>query len=325
MLPKKSSHEPAVGLPSNFSRVIPAFLLSSSLGVDATSHNLGWVGLQAVRYRDSATNEIHGPPLSQHLLMLMTKPPAKMRLKYEGGKRDIPPPAGSIAVIPAGNVAELCWRGTKDSFHIYLDPELIARVATTSFELDLSRAAVPPCDALIVPQLRTTMLAVKAELTAGGLGGPLMIESLANVLAIQLIRHLLRPRRLAGRTDGVLPRRKLDRVVEYIMENLEGNLTLEQMAALVHISPYHFARQFKTTTGLPPHQYVIKRRVERAWQLLRRNGDLGLGEVALRVGFYDQSQFCFHFKRIVGVTPGQFRTSARIAPRKRKIFQELGR
>jgi AraC family transcriptional regulator len=63
---------------------------------------------------------------------------------------------------------------------------------------------------------------------------------------------------------------------------------------------------------LPPHQYVIKRRVERAWQLLR-NGDLGLGEVALRVGFYDQSQFCFHFKRIIGITPGQFRTSARIA------------
>jgi AraC-like DNA-binding protein len=68
-----------------------------------------------------------------------------------------------------------------------------------------------------------------------------MIESLANGLAIQLIRHLLRPRRLAGRTDGVLPRRKLDTVVEYIMENLEGNLTLEQMAALVHISPYHSA------------------------------------------------------------------------------------
>lgn len=74
-----------------------------------------------------------------------------------------------------------------------------------------------------------------------------------------------------------------------------------------------FARQFKTTTGLPPHQYVIARRVERAQQLLRGDGDLGLAEVALRVGFSDQSQFSFHFRRIVGVTPRQFRISARIA------------
>jgi AraC family transcriptional regulator len=64
---------------------------------------------------------------------------------------------------------------------------------------------------------------------------------------------------------------------------------------------------------LPPHQYVIARRVERAQQLLRGDGDLGLAEVALRVGFSDQSQFSFHFRRIVGVTPRQFRISARIA------------
>jgi AraC family transcriptional regulator len=97
------------------------------------------------------------------------------------------------------------------------------------------------------------------------------------------------------------------------MENLDTSPTLEQMAAVIHLSPYHFARQFKTTTGLPPHQYVIARRVERAQQLLRGDRDLGLAEVALRVGFSDQSQFSFHFKRIVGVTPGQFRISARIA------------
>jgi AraC family transcriptional regulator len=227
--------------------------------------------------------------------------------------------------MPAGNVAEVCWRGTKDSFFIYLDPEFVARVATTTFELELSRTAVPPLDALMLPELRTMMLAVDAELTAGGLGGSLMIESLANLLAVYLIRHLFRPRRLPGRADGELPRRKLDAVVEYIMGNLEGNLTLEQMAALVHISPYHFARQFKTATGLPPYQYVITRRVERAQELLRGKGDLGLGEVALRVGFSDQSQFCFHFKRIVGVTPGQFRISERIARKKRNIHQELGR
>jgi AraC family transcriptional regulator len=87
---------------------------------------------------------------------------------------------------------------------------------------------------------------------------------------------------------------------------------MEQLAAVAHLSPYHFARQFKAATGLPPHQYIVARRVERAQQLLRR-GDHSLAEVAARTGFSDQSQFCNHFKRLVGVTPGRFRMPARIA------------
>ena len=66
-------------------------------------------------------------------------------------------------------------------------------------------------------------------------------------------------------------------------------------------------------TGLPPHQYVILRRVERARQLLQAGTDLSLAEVALHAGFSDQSQFSHHFKRVVGVTPGHFRAPATIA------------
>lgn len=303
MQPPNSSHEPEVGLPRNLHPVIP----------DATSHNLGWVGLQAFRYRETATNEVHWPPLSQHLLVLMTKPPPTMSFRYEGGKRDIPPPAGSIAVMPVGSVAEACWQGTKDSLHIYLEPKLIARVAMMSFELDSSRTVVPPLDALILPEVRTTMLAVDAELTAGGPGGPLMIESLANILAVRLMRHIFGLRRLVARPNGVLTRRKLAMSIDYIMANLNGGPTLEQMSALVQLSPYHFARQFKAATGLPPHQFLINRRVERAQQLLRGQRGVSLAEVAIGAGFSDQSQLCFHFKRIVGVTPGQFRVSTKIA------------
>jgi hypothetical protein len=164
----EKSYEPAVGL----CPLIP----------DATSQNLGWAGLQAFRYRDTAPNEVHWPPLSRHLLVLMTRPPAKMRFRYAGGKRDLPSPAGSITVMPVGSEAELCWQGTADCLHIYLDPKLIARVATTSLELDVSHTAIPPLDALILPELRTTILAGDAELNTGGLGGPLEIESLANIL-----------------------------------------------------------------------------------------------------------------------------------------------
>jgi AraC family transcriptional regulator len=97
-------------------------------------------------------------------------------------------------------------------------------------------------------------------------------------------------------------------VVEYIEEHLDGCPTLEQMAAVVGLNPYHFARQFKAATGLPPHQYVLLRRVERTKHLLKAATDLSLAEV---IAFAGQSQFSHHFKQLVGVTPGQFRMSAR--------------
>ena len=245
--------------------------------------------------------------------VLVTRPPVKLDLLYEGVNRHVPPPAGSISLVPAGTPARWRWSGRKDSLHIYLEPGLVERVAAEAFGLDPARLTVPPLDALDLPHLRAAMGAVDAELTSGGAGGRLAAESLANVLAVHLIRHILAPRRPECRRDGVLPRGRLSSVVEYIEEQLEAGPTLEQMAAIARISPYHFARQFKAATGLPPYQYVIMRRVERAKQLLQAGTDLSLAEVAAHAGFSDQSQFSHHFKRAVGVTPGQFRTPARIA------------
>jgi AraC family transcriptional regulator len=277
----------------------------------ATSYGMGWKGLQAVRIENPGGEFSAVITPSTHVLVLSVRPPEKMDLRYEGVERDMPPLAGSIAVVPAGSSVLSRWQGSKDSLLIYLEPSLVTRVAAESFEMDPSRTVVPPLDGLKVPELRSAMLVVDAELRAGGVGGPLMVESLAHVLAVHLIRHTTRARRLPASADGALPRRKLRTVIEYIMENLEGSPTLKQIAAVVHLSPYHFARQFKAATGLPPHQYVIARRVERAQHLLRADGEIGLAEVALRVGFPDQSHFSFHFKRIVGVTPRQFRICGR--------------
>ena len=132
-------------------------------------------------------------------------------------------------------------------------------------------------------------------------------------LAVHLIRHVTVRRRPQRGRDGALPRAKLRAVVEYVEGRLDAGPTLEQMAAAARLSPYHFARQFKAATGLPPYQYVLLRRVERARQLLQGGTGLSLAEVAARAGFSDQSQFTLHFKRLVGVTPGQFRAPARIA------------
>src|SRR5262245_47504016 len=277
----------------------------------AASDRLRWVGLEAHRYRDQPPNEAFQPPLTHHALLLLLRTPKEFEARYEGVSRVVPPPAGSILVVPAGSPAWWRWGSHSDSLHVFLDPALVARVAAEAFDLDPARAAVPPHGGLDLPPLRAAMLAVNNELTAGGAGGRLVAESLANLLAVHLIRNASAPRRPARRADGALPRGRLRAVVDYIEEHLDASLTVGRMAAVAHLSPYHFARQFKAATGLPPHQYVLARRVERAKRLLEGDSDRPLAEVAAGAGFSDQSQFTHHFKRLVGVTPGQFRRSAR--------------
>jgi AraC family transcriptional regulator len=279
----------------------------------ASSDGLGWGGLEAMRFRGAPDSELNQPAISHHRLFLLTRPPEELDLRYEGVKRHAPPPAGVISLVPAGSPALWRWSGCKDTLNVYLEPRVVARVAAEAFGLDPARLTVPPLDGVDLPHLRAAMGAVDAELTAGGAGGPLAAESLANVLAVHLIRHIASPRRPARGRDGALPRGRLRAVVEYIEEHLDAAPTLEQMAAVARLSPYHFARQFKAATGLPPHQHVIMRRVERARHLLQTGTDLSLAEVAAHAGFSDQSQFSHHFKRLVGVTPGRFRMPARIA------------
>jgi AraC family transcriptional regulator len=279
----------------------------------AASARRGWVGLEALRYREQPPNEAFQPPLTHHSLVLLLRTPREFELHCDGVNRVVPPRPGSILVVPAGSQARWRWSSHTDSLHVFLEPGLVERVAAEAFDLDPARVSLPPLDGLDRPQLRAAMLAVNDELTAEAAGGRLAAESLANLLAVHLIRNASAPRPSARRTDGGLPRGRLRAVVEYVEEHLDAGLTLEQIAAVAHLSVYHFARQFKAATGLPPHQYVIARRVERARQLLQAGTDLSLAEVAACAGFSDQSQFSHHFKRLVGVTPGQFRMPARIA------------
>ena len=273
----------------------------------ATSHGMGWKGIQAVRWRKTPeSGELNLSSSSVHAIILMIRPPERLGLRCQGAQVEGPIPASSILVFPAGSSKLLRWQGSMDSLGVYIDPSLIARVAAESFDFDPTLTSLRPLRRLTMPELRAAMLALDAELGFSGPGSPLLIESLGTMLYVHLLRHVISPRRLPIAGDGILSRRKLHNVIDYIMQNLEGSPTLGQMAAIAHLSPYHFARQFKAATGLPPHQYVIARRVERAQHLLRGHDELGLAEVALRAGFSDQSKFSFHFKRLLGLTPRQF-------------------
>ena len=136
----------------------------------ASSDRLGWAGLEAARYDRVPAFEINLPAITHHHLILFARPPEELDFRYEGVKRHIPPPAGVISVVPAGSPHRVRSSGSKDELHIHLEPGLVGQVAAEAFELDPARLAVPPLDALDLPQLRAAMLAVSHELTAGGTG-----------------------------------------------------------------------------------------------------------------------------------------------------------
>jgi hypothetical protein len=138
----------------------------------AASDHLGWVGLQAARYCAAPASELYPPSLAHPRLVYFSRPPVELDLVYEGVNRHVPPPAGSVAVIPAGAFARWRWSGHFDWLHVVLDKALVARVAAQGFGLDPSRLTVPPLDSQDHPQIRALMGALDAELTTGGAGGP---------------------------------------------------------------------------------------------------------------------------------------------------------
>src|SRR5262249_60321348 len=109
-----------------------------------------------------------------------------------------------------------------DELHVFLDAGLVARVAAEAFDLDPARLTVPAGEGLHLPHLRAAMGAVDAELTARDAGGPLAAESLANLLAVQLIRHVSAPCQPTRTRDGALSRAKLRAVIEYVDEHLDA-------------------------------------------------------------------------------------------------------
>ena len=113
----------------------------------------------------------------------------------------------------------------------------------------------------------------------------------------------------AARADlGTLPLSRLRRVTEHIREHLDQDLTLAQLGAVVYMSPYHFARLFQRSTGVPPHQFVLRTRIDRAITLLAAR-ELSIARISRAVGFGTASHFSTVFRRVTGLTPRAYRAS----------------
>jgi transcriptional regulator GlxA family with amidase domain len=115
---------------------------------------------------------------------------------------------------------------------------------------------------------------------------------------------------LRPRMRGGLPPRALRRVREYVEAHLEENISIHALAGTAGLSMYHFARAFKQSEGLTPHDYLVQCRVRRAQELLAGT-DLPISEIALASGFSDQSHCARRFREHVGVTPSDYRWSMR--------------
>jgi AraC family transcriptional regulator len=159
------------------------------------------------------------------------------------------------------------------------------------------------------PLVAEIAFAIVSELRTQTAGGKLLAETLAVALAARLMqRHTgLSPERdFAQLSNQGLDRRRLTRVKEYIAANLEGDLTIAQLAKVASLSRFHFARAFKTAVGQAPHQYVSAYRLERAKELLRV-GDQSLLDIAIALKFSSQGNFTRAFHQSTGLTPGQYR------------------
>jgi AraC family transcriptional regulator len=181
-----------------------------------------------------------------------------------------------------------------------LDPLFISRVAE-GLEFDPDRIELVKQGRNTDPTLHHIGMALRAGVQTGAALDRMYGEALSTALAVHLLREyaaVLPPQR---QYDG-LPREKLVRAVEYIQDQLNTDLTVSGIAQAVAISPDHFARLFKKSTGQSPYQYVVEARVRKAKELLT-TGNFTISEAAYQVGFVDQSHLTRHFKRIFGLPP----------------------
>ena len=153
----------------------------------------------------------------------------------------------------------------------------------------------------------------RAELAADAPNGLLYAETLTIGLALHLLANygVAKPKVPAPR--GKLTSFQLRSVVDFIRSQLDTDVSLIALAECAHISPFHFARLFRATLGLPPHQFVLRLRLQRATRLITA-GQLTLAQIAIECGFHDQPHFTRAFHRVFRMTPASTGTQVRRSP-----------
>jgi len=212
---------------------------------------------------------------------------------------------GHVAIAPPDFATRWTCEQAGDVVVVYLSRDVLVRAIEEGTSQDPRSVEIIP--RFVIRDLTLERIAhqLLQEIIRRQGGTRVRVDTLAQELAVRLIgSHSNLNRPLNRRVRGIAPAR-LRRAKEFIHANLGQDPSLAQVAAAAEMTLFHFAKAFKETTGLPPHQYITEQRVLAARTLLH-DPLLTIGSVASAVGF-GQSHFTSVFKRHMGMTPGTFR------------------
>jgi AraC family transcriptional regulator len=211
---------------------------------------------------------------------------------------------GDFALQTHGELNRPRWFGRMKILAISLDPEFVSGVFQGSLPPSKISFLERRCES--DPVISRFAVHFNEELHTSNNAGRLYGDSLAMAFSLHLIESYSRFENKIKTPNGKLSSRQLHRTLEFINSNIAENLSIEQLSGEACLSPFHFAKLFRNTIGLTPHQYVLQSRIERAKRLIIKLPSLNLTEIGLSVGFFDQAHFTKSFKRIVGATPKIF-------------------
>jgi AraC family transcriptional regulator len=278
---------------STTSSILPRPPLLSSL-------QAGWDDF-FLEYHSQPSGEHQEVFASGHSIAIFTKIPHLGRAErvVDGHLYEHSVKEGDIVIIPAHIGVKANWSGNSEFILLGLNPQSFANTIEIPKQVDLI-PQIPLSDPLILQM----GLALKKVLE-NNTYNRLYVDAIAQALFVHLIEHYSTSKLAIPEYQGGLSKRQLKQVIDYIEANIEHNLSLQELAHLLRISPHYFSLLFKQSTGFTPHQYVINSRVELAKKLLLQKNN-SLADIAQIVGFANQSHLNLHFKRLIGITPKQF-------------------
>lgn len=211
---------------------------------------------------------------------------------------------GVIGITPKGIPTQARWFEDVDFLLISLNSNLFHQVIGDSIDCD--SIEIIPQRGVDDSQIFHLGMALQGEITAGCPSGNIFAESIANALAVRILKNYSLVNSKITESEIELSQQQLQQVIDYINDNLAQKLSLNRLASLVNMSSYHFCRWFKNTIGISPHQYIIQCRIKRAKFLLTYT-QLPLVEIALNIGCSSQTNFTVLFRKHMGVTPKVYR------------------
>ncbi len=269
--------------------------------VVTSSRERGWRGIEAEFPRIPA-GRTFVPGAPSHRLGVHFGRSVNARCQCDGRTHRRVQSHGDIDIVPAG--LDGAWEDDAECaiLRLYVSPELPRRVAE-----DLGRnpdgITITPRFQLRDPRVETIAWAIKSELEAPFPSDRLYAETLGMALAVRLIEGGNPPPRPDAGSGRTLPPRKRGELIAFIEAHLDLPLSLKDLATIAGFSVSHLKTLFRNTFGMPMHQYVMRRRVERARALLL-SSDLPRGQIALEAGFAHQSHMARCVRRVTGLTPG---------------------